>query len=114
MSVSGDPLSFVNWKIAPLIGRKVLFGIQSERATQLECAREPTGQREEEGSMSWGGVKCHDGNPQGSTEVAAGDTVNVQEKLNTRLKSGRAGKSPQTRLELFNLKNQKETVDPPS
>lgn len=36
-----------------------------------------------------GGIKGHDGNPQGSAEVAAGDTFSAQEKMNTRPKSGK-------------------------
>lgn len=36
-----------------------------------------------------GGIKGHNGDPQGSAEVAAGGTVSVREKMNTRLKSGK-------------------------
>lgn len=36
-----------------------------------------------------GGIKGQDGNSQGSAEDAAGDSVSVREKMNTRLKSGK-------------------------
>lgn len=58
-----------------------------------------------------GGLKGHDGNPHGSAEVAPSAWERRWTRGWSLGKAQREEKSPQTHLELFSLKNQKETVN---